>query len=389
MGKDLIVSAEKARRALVAVHGFLPGSRPRGKAGALAVARRMQVIQSDPVDIAGRNHDLTLQSRVDDYKRQYLDELLYEDRKLFEYYCKMASVMPLELYPVFNEMRNKFSKRYAPFFKEHAKEMRHVLKELKGGEVSSRDFKSDKKVDYWGKTQVYRVLLERLFICGRVLIHHREAGVKYYSLAEDVVPDRFLKEKGPRGAEFKRAVALMICNASRLASPNRAPEQWWEVGKTQEVEKVLSQLERNGKLFSLAIEGWKGKCYAPAEDEAVWADPPEPEEEYARFLAPLDPLLWNRRLFAKVYGNEYTWEVYKQEKDRKYGYYCLPVIHNGDYAALIEPWYDKKEKKLEIRGFHVLGTKTDKRRLKKAVAGELDRFAEYLGAGKVVARLLK
>jgi uncharacterized protein YcaQ len=374
----------EARLALAAVHGFIPGERPRGKAGALSVFARHRCVQSDPIDVAGRNHDLTVQSRVDGYRRRYLDELLYEDHELFEYYCKMASVMPLELYPVFNEARLKFSKRYAPFFKEHAKELRHILKELEGGPVCSRDFESDKKVDYWGKTQVYRVLLERLFIGGKVVIHHRETGVKYYSLVEDIVPGHLLAERGPRGAAFKRAVALTICKASRLASPSRAPEQWWEVGKTREVEAILQGLERDGELFQLSVDSWKGSLYAPSEDEGLWADPPE-VEGWCRFLAPLDPLLWNRRLFANIYGHEYSWEVYKQEKDRKFGYYCLPVMYNGDYVALIEPWLDKKTGRLEIRSFHLLDRKVDKRRLKRALEDELDRFAMYIGAEKLLA----
>lgn len=403
MAKVKTFSTATARKALAAVHGFLPGSRPRGKAGALAVARRLSAIQTDPLDVAGRIHDLTLQSRVDGYKPKHLYELLYKDRALFDYYCKMASIMPIEAWPEFGAFREHWSKKLAPFFKDNARETKEVLRALEDGPVSSKGYKGAKKVDWaWGKTNVYKVVLEHLFLTGKVIIHSRDGWAKTYGLAEKYVPRALLEEERPGADYYRLAVTRRICHASRIVTPFQSPEQWSMVGKSTYVGELLARLEREGEIFRFQLEGWKGPVYAPAEDEAVWTDPPEQAEaeakterkgkaevkgkdDWCRFLAPLDPLLWNRRLFATIYKNEYTWEVYKQEKDRKYGYYCLPVIYNGDYAALIEPWYDKKEKTLEIRSFHVLDTKTDKRRMKKAVSGELDRFAEYVGSGKTLA----
>ena len=45
-----------------------------------------------------------------------------------------------------------------------------------------------------------------------------------------------------------------------------------------------------------------------------------------RFLAPLDNLLWDRRLVEAIFGFEYRWEVYVPAEKRKYGYYVLPVM---------------------------------------------------------------
>jgi len=46
---------------------------------------------------------------------------------------------------------------------------------------------------------------------------------------------------------------------------------------------------------------------------------------------------------------------------------------------------DKKERILKIRSFHLLDKKVDMKRLKKAIAYELDGFREYLGAEKMLA----
>ena len=90
-----VINREVARRYL-AIHHFLtpPRSLPSGAEGVLAVFDRLGSIQFDPIEIAGRNHDLVLLSRVDGYRRELTDRLLYEDRMLYETYNKGLSLVP-------------------------------------------------------------------------------------------------------------------------------------------------------------------------------------------------------------------------------------------------------------------------------------------------------
>ncbi|MFH0816540.1 MAG: crosslink repair DNA glycosylase YcaQ family protein [Methanobacteriota archaeon] len=380
----------EAKLALAAAHGLGCEREFSGKAGALDVARRMGCVQSDPLDVAGRNHDLTLQSRVKGYRPMHLHDLCYKDRSLFEYYCKMASIMPIEAWPEFGAFREKWGKKLAPFFREHARETREVLVALEDGPISSRGFKGAKKVDWWwGKTNVYKVVLEHLFLTGRAIIARRDAGVKSYGLAEKLVPRALFDAESPKGDTFRKAVALRVCRASRLAASSSSPEQWTMVGKSKCVGETLAALERDGKLIKLELDGWKGSLYAPIENENIWKEPPGFGEDAARFLAPLDPLLWNRKLFSVIYGHDYVWEVYKKAHERRWGYYCLPVMFDGDYVGLIEPWYGKKERRLEIRSFHLLDRNVQRGRLKRALTDELTSFASYLGAEKVLAGKVK
>ena len=367
-----------AQNALSLVHGF--ASREQGITGTFDVLCRLQCIQSDPIDVAGRNADLTLQSRVLDYQQEYLHTLLYEKRHVFEYFCKMLSIIPMELYPVFHWMRKKLSERHAPFFEKHKKETAFILKKLDSQSVSSREFKGWKKVDWWGKTALSRVILERLWSTGKVMIHHREGAVKYYALTEDVVDKKIYSAEPPPDEECVKGIVKIIVRASRIVSPSRAPEQWYAVGKTKKIRELLKILEKEGDIFSLSVPTFRGLLYAPIEDLEIWEDPPEQDCDYVRFLAPLDPLIWNRALFKGIYGLEYSWEVYKKVEDRKYGYYCLPILFNGRYVGLIEPFYRKKDNTLEIRNFHLLDTDIDKNKFRSALHTELVRFSQNLGA---------
>ena len=78
------LSNAQARRFLLRHQGLLGEHRFQGKAGALAYVRQAGCIQFDPVDVCGRNAELTLQSRVKGFTKETLWELLYQDRLLVD-----------------------------------------------------------------------------------------------------------------------------------------------------------------------------------------------------------------------------------------------------------------------------------------------------------------
>ena len=55
---------------------------------------RLGSFQFDPLDIVGRNHDLLLAARIAGFRRAWTDELLYDERVLFEAYNKGLSILP-------------------------------------------------------------------------------------------------------------------------------------------------------------------------------------------------------------------------------------------------------------------------------------------------------
>ncbi|MBQ4608203.1 MAG: winged helix DNA-binding domain-containing protein, partial [Clostridia bacterium] len=99
------ISLRQARRFLLAHHGLLGGYRFSGKAGAVSYVRQAGCIQFDPVDVCGRNAELTLQSRVRGFSREMLSSLLYEDRLLVDYPDKQLAIIPVEDWPYFARYR--------------------------------------------------------------------------------------------------------------------------------------------------------------------------------------------------------------------------------------------------------------------------------------------
>ncbi|MGM0405779.1 MAG: DNA glycosylase AlkZ-like family protein [Thermoplasmatota archaeon] len=371
----MIITPENARRVLSHLHGF--DHLKKGENGTEELFKDILCIQVDPINPGGKNHDLTLFSRVEDYIPEFLNDLLYEKNELFEYYCKMLSIVPLETYPIFKNKMEKQEKKFESLFEAYSEEVEYILDVLEDGPVSSLELKDmgENEMGSWRTTRTSNRLLRSLWLSGKIGIAHRRGDRKYYTLPENVIPEDILGDEALSDEEAKKKIAEIIVRSSKLVSPSKAPAQWNGVGGVRETRKVLNELVKKDTLFSLEVEGWKGELYALERDRGAWEDPPNLESPYVRFLAPLDPLLWNRELFSTIYGHEYVWEIYKKVEDRKYGYYCLPILYNDEYIGLIDPYCD--EMKLEIRNLHMFKQIKDET-FKSEFERELRRYMDFL-----------
>ena len=70
------LTTAQARQFILAKQGLLGGYRFLGKKGAYDYIQQAGCIQYDPVDVCGKNAELTLQSRVKGFRKTMLEELL-------------------------------------------------------------------------------------------------------------------------------------------------------------------------------------------------------------------------------------------------------------------------------------------------------------------------
>ncbi len=57
-----------------------------------------------------------------------------------------------------------------------------------------------------------------------------------------------------------------------------------------------------------------------------------------RFLAPFDPLVWDRRRFEHLWGWTYRFEAYTPLAKRRLGYYALPLLWDAGDDARVVGW---------------------------------------------------
>ena len=67
------------------------------------------------------------------------------------------------------------------------------------------------------------------------------------------------------------------------------------------------------------------------------------------FLAPLDPMLWDKAMIAALWNFRYSWEIYTPADKRKYGYYTLPILWGDRFIGRIEIIADHKSSALRVK----------------------------------------
>ena len=69
-----------------------------------------------------------------------------------------------------------------------------------------------------------------------------------------------------------------------------------------------------------------------------------------RLLAPLDPIIYDRRLTRALWNFDYTWEAYTPPLRRMRGYYALPVLAGTEIVGHVDPKADRAQRRLGETG---------------------------------------
>ena len=61
--------------------------------------------------------------------------------------------------------------------------------------------------------------------------------------------------------------------------------------------------------------------------------------------------MWDRKLISAIFNFDYKWEVYTPVKERKFGYYVLPIIYNDEFIGRCESIMDRKKNELLMQNW--------------------------------------
>lgn len=388
----ITMTREQARRFILSKQGLLGKYRFAGKEGAYQYVRQSGCIQYDPVDVCGKNAELTLQSRVRGFTRKMLAELLYKDRLLVDYTDKALSIWPSEDWPYFSVYRDRSKTHGAGFPDIPELEEQAVAYIRENGPVSSDSLPVEGKV-FWhssmhwsgnwhGASPAARSVLEQLYTDGVLIIHHKSGSRKFYDLADRYFSRDLLEAKNPctEGMAFCKWRIRRRIGAVGLLW-NRRSDAFIGIEMTADQrDAAFEKLEEDGTILKAAVEGIRFPLYFLTEDlplaEAVLADTIDriPRLE---FLAPLDPMLWDRKLIEAIWDYQYTWEIYTPAEKRKFGYYVLPMVYGEKMAGRIEAAADRKAKTLVVKNVWYEAGFSQTKKLDAAVDSAVRRLAKF------------
>ena len=346
-----------ARRHLLAP----PRSLPPEPASVLRVIERLGSFQFDPLEVAGRNHDLVLLARVAGYRRAWTDGHLYETRSLYETYNKGLSLVPtaeLPWYRITWDLNHE--EHTGGAFDEHAPLVAELLDRIRrDGPLSSTDIEPRAAIEwYWRPTNQVRALLEALAQAGILGLSRREGNRRVYDLVERLFPAELLAETRPRD-EQRQHKLLSRFRAHGLLGTSGQAELWYGLGGGAERPRLRGELLAAGAIVPVEVDGLRGTRFVVASDlddlaaaqrEVAAGDPPGGVAAGVAFLAPLDPMAWDRDLLRRLWDFDYVWEVYVPAKKRRWGYYVLPLLYGDRLVGRIEPRIDRSTGTLRILG---------------------------------------
>ncbi len=350
------------RRYAIARSLFRATSLPR------AIAR-LGFVQADPMRAPARAQDLILAQRVEGYRAGDL-ERRYPRLAIEEAFFVNYGFLPRETVDLLHPRgapRSWDARMHA-----HAEEVLAFVR--RHGPTRPKDVQAHfdhGRIKRWGgDLNVSAHLLEGLHHRGLLRVERREAGTRVYQAIEHPPQDDSPEARQARAgllldivvrlyAPLPAATLGYLCGLLRHGVPHLAAE-------TRQVQEHASSRYARARVDGLL---W----FWPRGEKGVAAR--HTVDDRLRFLAPFDPVVWDRRRFQLFWGWEYKLEAYVPAHKRRMGHYAMPML----WGERVVGWANLKVVDGRLR--HELGFAGPRPRgsaFQRALDEALQRMQEFL-----------
>ncbi|MET9340179.1 crosslink repair DNA glycosylase YcaQ family protein [Nonomuraea sp. NPDC003804] len=329
------LSADDARRLILRAQGFLGAEGRRG--GVQGMLRRLGAVQLDTVSVLARSHELVAYGRLGAVGRTTVERAYWHNpARSFEYWCHAACILPIEHWPLYGFRRRAYRARRQRWHEVPA-DYEKVLHQVRdSGPVTTSDIGGAKKSAEWWDWSDSKIALEWLLDIGELVCTRRVGWRRVYDLAERAVPADLL---GQELTDEECVVRLAAVAGASLGVATRADLIDF-LRLRGSYAALLDQALADGAagLVPVKVAGW-----APNGQAAdAWASPEvlasEPRGRHRTTLvSPFDSLIWHRGRTSRVFGFDYTLELYVPKAKRVHGYFTMPVLSGGKLIARVDP----------------------------------------------------
>ncbi len=281
---------------------------------------RLGFVQADPMRAPARAQDLILAQRVKGYRAGELERryprLAIEEAFFVNYGFlpreTLALLHPREAPGAWDARMQARAQQVLAFVRQH-------------GRTRPKDVQAHfdhGRIKRWGgDLNVSSHLLEGLHYRGLLRVARREAGTRIYQAIERAPQDDSPEARLARASQLLDTVVRLyaplsaaslgyLCGLLRSGVPHLAAEarQVQEHAKSRYAHALV-----DGLLW-----------FWPQDENPVAAR--HQVDDRLRFLAPFDPVVWDRRRFRLFWGWEYKLEAYVPAHKRRMGHYAMPML---------------------------------------------------------------
>ena len=377
------LSIADARALALAAQGF-DTPRPASKATQRHVnslISRLGVIQIDSVNVLVRSQELPLFSRLGNHDRNAIPKAT-ESQKIFEYWGHEAAHLPVEIHPLFRwkmEAARLGKARHwglTSFYDDNKAFVKRMLKHVETNgpttarELSTRTEKrgADKKT--WWDWDESKTALEYLFLTGQLMSRGRGTDfARIYDTPDRVLPPNILNAPTPTEHDARKQLLMRSAIAQGVVTATDLADYYRQ--KLASVKPLITELLEEGELREVAVDGWAEKAFVHRSAKL-------PKQLHATaLLSPFDSLVWCRPRNERLFDFHYRIEIYTPKEKRKFGYYVLPFMMNGQMVGRVDLKSDRANSKLLVHSVHTeKGTK--RTMINDALDNELRAMAAWL-----------
>ncbi|MEM7329208.1 MAG: crosslink repair DNA glycosylase YcaQ family protein [Pseudomonadota bacterium] len=382
----LKISNRDARRLWLSGQGL--AQTPTGVLDLEAIIHRLGFVQLDTIQVIARAHHHILWSRNQNYREPMLNRHMAEHRKVFEHFTHDASVLPMEFYPMWQRQFRRLESKVRKW--EWHRGMldangRNAIKDRIRDEgplcTKAFDTKVEGEKKMWARPP-HKLALDYMWYAGELSTSHRENFTKFYDLSERVIPDHHLSQRHDDADQ----VDWLCSNAlDRLTFGSEGDiQRFWDAVSNAEAKSWVAA--RSADLVPVEIEAAdrsKLTVWAVADIESRLQSAPDPTSRL-RILNPFDPATRDRVRLNRLFGFDYTIEMFVPAAKRKWGYYVYPLLEGSRFIGRIEAKADRKGGHLRVLNLW-LEPKVEWTSARAGkLAAELSRLARFVGLDDVI-----
>ena len=300
---------------------------------------KLGAVQLDTISVLARSHELVNYARLGPVGRAAIERTYWSRGATFEYWSHAACILPIEAYPDFAfRMRHHRSRNQR--WNVDARELRRIRSVLAAeGPTTTQGLGGARRTPGWWDWSDAKVAVEWLLATGEVVVTRREGWRRVYDLASRVIttpprPD-WVDTDGVFGPSDAACIRALVRDSVRTLGVGTLDDVR-DVHRLRvaEAQAALRECLEAGEVVEVTVRDWDVPAYA---DPAVIGRARRRNTSVTTLLSPFDSLVWHRPRLEQIFGLRHRIEAYTPAAKRVYGYFAMPLLHEGRIIALVDP----------------------------------------------------